>query len=321
MSGEWVRRGAATALLLSLAGSPAMALDKVTVAKSGTAMIWTAVDVGQAAKIWESVGIEVEALQLGSDARLQEGLTAGAFEFGLGSGPSTGYKIKGVPATAVAALAGPPYSFFVVVPTESKLRSVDDLKGHTVAVTSAGSLTDWLVRELSRQKGWGSDGVKPTPLGAMRSSMAAMKNSDVDGVVVTSGPAYEFENHREARILFSFGDIVTHFHTHMLIARNEVIEKKPDLVQRFVNGWFKSVAYMKSHKDLTTKIAAKSLEISPEAADKAYEADVMKMMLDDGRFSPEAMDVIRHSLVQLNILEKVPEAKALYTDRFVPAKF
>lgn len=321
MARGWMRRAAVAALLLGLAGVPAMALDKVTVGKSGVAMIWTAIDVGQAAKIWESVGIEVDALQLSGDARLQEGLTAGAFDFGLGSGPSTGYKVKGVPATAVAALAGPPYSFFVVVSPDSKLRGVDDLKGHSIAVTSAGSLTDWLVRELSRQKGWGSDGVTPQPLGAMRSSMAAMKNGDVDGVLVTSGPAYEFEDHHEARILVSFGDIVTHFHTHVLIARNELIDKKPDLVQRFVNGWFKSVAYMKTHKDEAVKIAAKSLEISEEAAAKAYEADVIKMMLDDGKFSPEAMDVIRHSLVQLNILDKVPEAKDLYTDRFVPAKF
>ena len=41
----------------------------------------------------------------------------------------------------------------------------------------------------------------------------------------------------------------------------------------------------------------------------------------DGAWSPVSIDVIRHSLKELGILPAVPEAKAIYNDKFVPVKF
>jgi hypothetical protein len=41
----------------------------------------------------------------------------------------------------------------------------------------------------------------------------------------------------------------------------------------------------------------------------------------DGAWDPKAIEVIRHSLKELGILPEVPDAKALYNDKFVPVKF
>ena len=42
---------------------------------------------------------------------------------------------------------------------------------------------------------------------------------------------------------------------------------------------------------------------------------------NSGRVFAAAIDVIRHSLKELGILPAVPDAKDLYTDKFVPVKF
>lgn len=306
--------------LLLLATKPAHALDRVRVAKSGLAIAFTPIEVGSETKIWDSLGITVDSVLLGGDAAVERALTAGEIDIGLGSGPGMGYRVKGVPAIAVAAAAGPPNSFKIVVRPDSPIHSIDDLKGKRVAVTSAGSLTDWLVRELARQKGWGPDGIESTPLGGQRPEMAAMKAGDVDGVVVTSGPAYDYEEHHEARVLMSFGDIVKDFHTHVLVASDALIANNPDLLRRFLKGWFMTIAYMKVHPDIGMKIAARSLNISESACAKAYPGDIA-MMSNDGAFNPAAIETIRRSLPQLGILDTEPDAKALYTDRFVPVKF
>jgi len=316
-----VRRLWTAVLALSIiASTSAQALDRVHVAKSGLAIAFAPIEVGTEAKIWDSVGITVESVLLGGDAAVERALTAGEIDVGLGSGPGMGYRVKGVPAIAVAATAGPPNSFKIVVRPDSPIRSVDDLKGKRVAVTSAGSLTDWLVRELARQKGWGPDGIESTPLGGQRAEMAAMKAGDVDGVVVTSGPAYDYEEHHEARVLMSFGEIVKDFHTHVLVASDALIANNPDLLRRFLKGWFMTIAYMKAHPDTGIRIAARSLNISESACAKAYPGD-MAMMSDDGAFNPAAIETIRRSLQQLGILDSEPDAKALYDDRFVPVKF
>jgi len=306
-------------LAVCFACGSAEALDKVRVGKSGVALAWTMIEAGEEAGIWKELDLAIESAQLSGDAQLQQALTAGELDFGLGSGPGMGYRVKGVPAIAIAAIAGPPYSFMLFTRPDSPIRSVADLKGRNVAVTSAGSLTDWLVRELSRQQGWGPEGIVSLPMGALRTKMAALKAGEIDSVLLTSGSVYEFEEQGQARVLASFGDLVHDFHTHVLYAPDRLIASNEGLVRRFLQGWLRSVAYMRGHKAEGVKIAAHTLEIGESAASKAFDQD-MKMMSEDGAFSRAAIEVIRRSLVELGILDKIPEASVLYSDRFVPVR-
>jgi NitT/TauT family transport system substrate-binding protein len=314
-------RAAIAAMALSVAlGGPAAALDKVRAAKAGLTFAFETIDVGQEAKIWDSVGIEIEALQLGGDGPLEKMLTSGDLDVGLSSGPSMGYTVKGVPMIAVAAMAGAPFSFVVIVRPDSPITTIDQLKGKRVAVTSAGSLTDWLTRELARQRGWGPEELLATPLGGNGPEMAALKTGDVDAMVSTTAPALDGASKGLDRVLFSFGDIVKDFHTHVLVATDDFRTKKPEVLKRFLQGWFKTIAYMKANKEATVKIVAKAMGIDEEIAGKAYDSD-MRMLSDDGAFNPAAIEVIRNSLPQLGLLPSVPDAKALYNDSFVPVKF
>jgi NitT/TauT family transport system substrate-binding protein len=45
------------------------------------------------------------------------------------------------------------------------IKTIDDLKGARIGVSSPGSLTDWLARELARSKGWGANGVTSVAVG------------------------------------------------------------------------------------------------------------------------------------------------------------
>ncbi|MDB5406399.1 MAG: nitrate/sulfonate/bicarbonate transporter substrate-binding protein [Rhodospirillales bacterium] len=311
---------AVIAAALTVCTAEAAALDKLRVARTGTAIAFTVPEVGQAAKIWDSYRIELELIMVAGDAKVWQALIAGEVDVALNSGPGMGFRAKGAPGTPVAAMAGPPFSFILVVAPDGPIRTIADLKGKRVGVTTAGSLTDWLVRELSRQQGWGIDGIVSTPVGAMRSQMAAMKGGDTVGSMITTAPAFDYEERHEGRILTSFGMIVTHFHTHVITAADSLIARNPDLVNRFLQGWFKTVAFMKSHKEESVAVVAKALGVSPQAAAKGYDND-MQMMSDDGVFDPAAIEVIRNSLVALGILDTVPEAKALYSERFVPVKY
>ena len=53
---------------------------------------------------------------------------------------------------------------------------------------------------------------------------------------------------------------------------------------------------------------------------KVYDTQIASFS-DDGAWDMAAIDVIRHSLNELGILNRVPEAKELYTDKFVPVRF
>src|SRR5436190_1763337 len=166
---------------------------------------------------------------------------------GLGSGPGLGFRAKGAPAIGVAAMYGPPANLALVLPFASPIRTLADLKGKRIGVTTAGSLTDWLVRELSRQQGWGSDGIQIVALGQMQARLAAIQRGELDGMVIEAATGYELEEAGKAKNFMLFGDIAKDFYTHGIFATDDLIEKRPDLLRRFLRGWFKTIAFMRAN--------------------------------------------------------------------------
>src|SRR5580704_10253960 len=231
----------------ALHGTAAFALDQVRFGKAvPNSFAFGAAEVGIQAKIYEEEGIDLQVLSFQGDARIQQALTADGLDVAVGSGPGLGFRAKGVPAIGVAAMYGPPSNLCLTVLASSPIKTIADLKGARIGVTTVGSLTDWLPRELSRQQGWGNDGIKIEAIGGVPERLAAMQRNELDGLVVESATGFELEEQGKGRNILLFGDIEKHFYTHVIYATDTMIEKKPELLRRFLRAWFKTVAYMKA---------------------------------------------------------------------------
>jgi ABC-type nitrate/sulfonate/bicarbonate transport system substrate-binding protein len=304
-----------------LQGGACLALDQVRFGKAvPNSFAFGAAEVGIQAKIFEQEGIDLQVLTFQGDARVQQALTADGIDVAVGSGPGLGFRAKGVPAIGVAAMYGPPTNLCLTVLANSPIKTVADLKGKRIGVTTAGSLTDWLTRELSRQQGWGSDGIKIEALGSAQGRLAAMQRGELDGEVIESATGFELEEQGKGRTILLFGDIAKRFYTHVIFATDAMIEKRPDLLRRFLRGWFKTIAFMRANKDFTVKSEAKTIDVRESVVSKIYDTQIGSFSAD-GAWDPAAIDVIRNSLKELGILETVPDAKTIYNDKFVPVKF
>jgi ABC-type nitrate/sulfonate/bicarbonate transport system substrate-binding protein len=299
----------------------ASALDTIRLGKAvPNSFAFGATEVGIEAKIFEAEGLDIAVSSFRGDAQMQQGLAAGSLDIGLGSGPGLGFRVKGAPMIGVAAMYGAPRNLALLISAKSPIKSVAELKGKRIGVTTAGSLTDWLVRELSRQQGWGSEGIVIAPLGQMQARLAAMDRGELDGVVLEAANGYELEEAGRTRNLILFGDIVKHFYTHVIFATNDMVDNRPELLRRFLRAWFRTVAFMKANREFTVKSEQRTLDVRRSVVEKIYDAQMDGFSLD-GAWDPEAIDVIRSSLKELGILPVIPEAKALYTDKFVPVRF
>jgi ABC-type nitrate/sulfonate/bicarbonate transport system substrate-binding protein len=307
-----------TVVLALTATSPAHANDKIHVGKAqGTAWTFLPIDIGIDQGFFAKQGLDVESANLGGDAKVQQALAAGSIDFGLGSGPGMAFIAKGSPAIAVAAFAGPPRNISAIVLADSPIRRIADLKGRTIAVSSVGSLSEWLAKQMAIQEGWGQDGVRTVPLGAVATSIAALKARQVDAVVLSTEAGFGLEERGQGRMLTSMDRYAPHFITHVVFAQKALVTAAPSVVRRFLNGFFASIAFMKTHKAETGELAQFVLQQSATVVDKDYDFEV-GMFIDDGVFDPQAVAALKQSYIDMGTLQEMPADDVLFTTQFLP---
>jgi ABC-type nitrate/sulfonate/bicarbonate transport system substrate-binding protein len=303
-----------------LGAGAAHANERVRVAKpQGNVWTFLPLDIGVEQKLFARQGLDIEAADMGGDARVQQALAAGSVELGIGSGPGMAFAAKGAPAIAVAAFAGPPRNISAIVLDNSPFRQVADLKGKKIAVSTAGSLSDWLARQMAIQEGWGQDGIQAVPLGAIPTSIAALKTGQVDAVVLATEAGFRLEEQKEGRVVATMDRYAPHFITHVVFAQRSLVANKPQLVARFLQGFFAAIAFVTTHKEETSRLAERVLQQSPDLARRVYDFEA-GMFIDDGRFEPRAVATLKQSFIDMKTLPAAPADAELFTTQFVPVK-
>jgi NitT/TauT family transport system substrate-binding protein len=307
-------------LLVLLLVAPAHAAEKIRVGKA-VAFAWTftPLDVGIQTGIFAKHGLEIEASDATGDAKLQQALTADSLDVGIGSGPGMAFMAKGVPAKAVAAMAGVPRNMAVMVGYNSTAKAVDDLKGKKLGVTTVGSLTDWIGKRINTLKGWGAEGINTVPIGGMPPARAAIKTGQIDGYIGALETGYALEEAKEWRVITTATPFVDQFITHVFFVREDVIAKRPEAVRAFLKGWFETIAFMKANKDKSVEITSKVLNLSTTVISRAYDEQI-PIFSTDGTFDPKAVAALKQSFIEMGLLKEIPDDKVMFTTQFVPVK-
>ncbi|HEX4194332.1 MAG TPA: ABC transporter substrate-binding protein [Stellaceae bacterium] len=309
---------AAVAVLgIIAAAAPASALDKLRTGKAiALPFDFTPLDIGMAKGFFQKHGLELEIASFAGSAKLQQALGADAIDIGLGSGPELAFVAKGNPVLGICAYAGP-VNLMMVVRPDAGINSIADLKGKRISVSTVGSLTDWVTRELSRQQGWGNDGIVITPLGTNEAQVAALRAKETDGLAVDPAGAFELEEKGVGKIMVRYETVAPVFINHVSYATNKLIAEHPEQIKEFLAAWFETVAWMKANKDDAVKLASPIMHTSVEIGARDYD-ETMPTFSDTGKFEPAALKVLERSFVQMGALPSEPDMSKLYTEKFLP---
>ena len=300
--------------------APAGAAEMLRVGKAVPfAWTFTPLDVGIQTGQFAKQGVQIEASAFGGDARMQQALTADGIDIGIGSGPGMAFMAKGVPAKAVAAMAGVPTNMALMVNYNSPIKTVDDLRGKRIGVTTVGSLTDWIGKRIGSVKGWGPGGIITLPIGGLETARAAMKTNQIDGYISSLESGYTLEEAKEWRVITPATPFVEHFITHVIFVREDVIVKRPQALRAFLQGWFNTIAFMKANKDKTVEITAKVLNLNPTVISRVYDEEI-SIFSEDGAFEPKAVETLKQSFIEMGLLKDIPNDNVMFTTQFVPVK-
>ncbi|MGZ3282065.1 MAG: ABC transporter substrate-binding protein [Xanthobacteraceae bacterium] len=302
----------------ALLGFSSASAETLRIGKAGReAFSFVPVDIGVRAGIFRQHGLDIEIANFGGDAKLQQAMAADGIDIALGSGPGLAFIVKGSPVKGIAAMAGPPLLFALVVRNDDSVKNVDDLKGRKIGVSTVGSVTSWIISEVSRQRGWGFDGITQVPIGENAARVAAVRSKALDGCIVDLASALNFVQRGEGRILLRFGDLVKDFHIHVIFATDKIIAERPAALRGFLAGWFETIGLMRRDKARSVEIASDVMGTDAPTTASIYD-ELMPMFSDTGRFDPKALAVLRKSFVEMKTLPQEPDMSTLYTEAFLP---
>jgi len=276
------------------------------------------VNIGDKLGIFKKHGLDLKIVDFSGGSKMTQALTAGSIDIGDGAGTEMAHVAKGAPMIAICETAGPIPFISIGVPYDSPIRSLDGLKGKKIGVSNAGSLTDWLAKELARKKGWGPDGVTRVTLGNQPTTIiAAFREHLVDAYVNVTSLFLAMEEKKTARVLAPVSDYVGKLAAGTLYASNRLVETNPEAIRAFIAGWIETVDFIRTHKAETVKIESEITGFPESVMSRDYDLTV-GMFNKDCRFDPESLATLKRSFVELKILKEPPDMSKLYTEQFLP---
>src|SRR5690349_18368943 len=131
------------------------------------------VNVGDELGIFKKHGLALKIQDFGGGSKMAQALAAGSIDIGDGAGTEMAFVAKGAPMMTICETAGPAPFLGIGAPPDSTIRTIAELKGAKIGVSTSGSLTDWLTKELTRTQGWGPNGVTSVAIGNSVASITA----------------------------------------------------------------------------------------------------------------------------------------------------
>ncbi len=178
-------------------------------------------------------------------------LIANQTQFALIGGPETlGANVEGADLVVVLQNSdSQPY----LMEVSSSIKTIDDLKGKKIGISTLGSSSDTATRIALRAKGLNPDtDVQIVAVGSLQNRMSAMLNGAVDAGLASPPDTLQLEDGGMHQ-LFDLSTIDMPPLAQCLVVKRSTIDSQRDLVQRVVNAVVEATAIQKKDKAASEK--------------------------------------------------------------------
>jgi NitT/TauT family transport system substrate-binding protein len=316
-------------LLIMAAGvsANAQSFDKVTlgtnwVAEAEHGGFYQAVADGT----YKQYGLDVTIAQGGPNVNNRILLPVGKIDFFMSANTLQAFDAvaQNIPTVTVAAMFQKDPQVLIAHP-EKGINELTDLKDKTLFVSKEGlaSYFQWLRADY----GFNEKQVKPYTFNPQ--PFLADRNSAMQGYVTSEPFAIEKLTGVKPKV-FLLADYGFNTYSTLIETRTDLVEKKPDLVQRFIDasiiGWYNylygdnraaNAAIKKSNPEMTDELLAYSI-------DKMKEYGIVDsgdtLTLGIGAMTDERMASFFDKMVRAGVVKQTVEFRRSYTLQFVNKK-
>ncbi|MBI5262086.1 MAG: aliphatic sulfonate ABC transporter substrate-binding protein [Bradyrhizobium sp.] len=254
-----------TLLIAALMTSPALGEDKPKEIRIGTQKGGFFPAVRQRHTVedaFKPFGIEIRWIDFQFGPPLLEAINVGSVDFGfVGDSPPIFAQAGGAKIRYVAAVKSEGNTQAIIVPKDSPIRTLADLKGKRIAFGKGSSAHNLLVAALEKAGVAWSD-ITPAPLAPADATAAFVKGS-VDAWSIWDPYLALAELKEHARVIAFDKDV--HKPNAFYIAGSDFVEKYPSLVARLNAAFASEGVWADSHHEEVAKAQAEATGVDFEA--------------------------------------------------------
>jgi NitT/TauT family transport system substrate-binding protein len=258
-------------------------------------------------------GLKIEILQIKAGATLMKALIAGEIDsVDMGAAESI---VAGARGTGVKIVGCTWPGMPQVVLAKTEIKTPQDLKGKTIAISSPGSLPDLLFRGMLDAENIAIADVNLATQGADLDRYKSLLAGITDAAVVSN--EFEAVMPPNIKVLVKGSTAVPKFIRLCLATNSKVLAERRDDLVRFVAAEMDAYKYAAGHRDETIKLAREMTHAKPD--DKRAEF-ITDQALRDKQIDPtlaiptDRIDWMQNLFVKAGVLPKtVPTASIIDT--------
>lgn len=264
-------------------------------------------------KLFEKEGLKAELTVYRGGAEAFEAVAAGAADITLGSCAIVAAGInKGVKTKAISGSGLGYNGWFLMVKADSPLKSVSELDGKKVGITSAGSASDLLAKWTVSDKKVNFTSV---PLGG-GGLVPNLLSGNVDAIVLYSPLSFKQLKDKSVKVLIDYGKEVPQHLSGVWLVSDKLIAEKPAVVQKINNALFGAMVALKANRADAIKLIAEIDEIPPDIAEAELDGNILKLS-STGEMKKEWIERAL-DLAKLIGMSNLAPASEIYTTKFTP---
>jgi NitT/TauT family transport system substrate-binding protein len=255
-----------TILFLSLAFpsfvfSQARPLKKIHVGVPSVSVANIIIYVTKEAKLYEKYGLDAQVIAINGSGIASKALIGGNLDIVPIATPTV--IAANLAGSDMAILAHTMPGVVHALMVKPEIKRVEDLKGKKIAVSSLGSLTDFLVRAIAKKKGLNPDReLTLIQTGTDSERIVALKAGVVDGAAM-SHPGYGRAKKLGFSMLWDSAKEID-YPWMEITTRRAAIKSDREMIMNYMKAHLEGIARFKKDREFGVKIIKKTLRIDDD---------------------------------------------------------
>jgi ABC-type nitrate/sulfonate/bicarbonate transport system substrate-binding protein len=281
-------------------------LKKVRFAVGSISQAEVPFNLAKAKGFYREEGLDVDIILIRGALGVQA-LVGGSVDYSSSSGSVVAAGVRGLGVRLLMLLSSKPQFDLVSRP---EIRSISQLKGKTIGISSRGGAVDLLTQLILTQ-----NGVTPHKdatlivIGSQEEMMIALKTGLISAALLTA-PRHLMLYREGFTELAYAGDYMSTYPTGGIGATEEKLKKEPAEVFGFVRGSLKGLQYYKRNRAESIDFLSKHLNIKdPSLAAQTYDHSVGRLAATGFEGEPWMKGAIDFTKKSLSVTKEIPPSQ------------